>query len=42
MGALEDIVDEIIEMVIDNGRNITYLDPGKLANYQKLALVSRY
>jgi hypothetical protein len=41
-GAVDDIVDDIIEMVMDNGGNIAYLDPGKLDNYQKLALVVRY
>lgn len=41
-GAVEDVVDEIIEMVMDNGGSVAYLDPGKLADYQKLALVARY
>jgi hypothetical protein len=41
-GALEDIVDDIIEMVMDNGGKVVYLEPGKLADYQKLALVTRY
>ncbi len=41
-GALEDIVDDIIEMTMDNGGKVVYLNPGKLADYQKLALVARY
>lgn len=41
-GALEDIVDDIIEMTMDNGGKVVYLEPGKLADYQKLALVARY
>lgn len=41
-GAVEDIVDDIIEMVMDNGGKVVYLEPGKLTGYQKLALVARY
>jgi hypothetical protein len=41
-GAVEDVVDEIIEIVMDNGGKVVYLERGKLADYQKLALVARY
>ncbi|MBV6439148.1 MAG: hypothetical protein EPGJADBJ_00784 [Saprospiraceae bacterium] len=41
-GASEDIIDDIIEMTMDNGGKVVYLDPGQLTDYQKLALVVRY
>jgi len=39
---LDDAVDELIEMVLDKGGEVVFVEDGALANYGRVALILRY
>jgi len=39
---IDDAVDEIIEMVISMGGEVTFMDDGQLEDDQRMALILRY
>lgn len=38
----DDVINEIIEFVVNNGGDVLFLDVNKLNSYNKIALVTRY
>lgn len=38
----DDIVNDIIELIVNNGGDVLFCDVGKLKNYNKIVLVARY
>jgi len=38
----DDVINEIIELVVNNGGDVLFLDVSKLKSYNKIALVTRY
>lgn len=41
-GVNDDAVDDIIEMALAKGGHVVFVDPGALAQYQRIALIVRY
>jgi len=41
-GVIDDAVDEVIETVLAKGGQVVFVDPGHLAEHQRIALILRY
>jgi hypothetical protein len=39
---VDDIIDEMVELNMKYGGDVVFLDKGSLADFQKVALVTRY
>jgi hypothetical protein len=41
-GVLDDAVDDLIEAVLTKGGRVVFEEPGRLAHYQQVAMITRY